>query len=70
MVEFNFEAFSKALKDKRIARGLSQSQLSGITGIHRINILRYEQGYVPHVTAFYVLRKWLNQPMESFFTTK
>lgn len=47
---------------------ISQAELGRMTGIHRINILRYEQGEIPHVNNFYILCQQMRIPMKNFFT--
>lgn len=59
-------SFGEALRDRRLAAGLSQTKLAEITGISRAHICKLENGKEPTRPAYrYALRHALGLPEDA-----
>lgn len=74
---FDTNKFKEKIKEKRIANGLTQRELALLLNLSQTTICCSELGYkiksygecvhIPECETLYIICKWLEMPMESFF---
>jgi len=78
-MQFNYRLFSLKIIDKRRSLNLTQRDTARSIGIHVSTFARFEhEGYrgsdgeqlLPNIERYYKVCRWLQMPMESFFTSK
>lgn len=71
MKKLSTAALAETIKVKREEKGLTQGQLSELTGINRIMIGRIErEEFIPSITQFESLAKTLNFEITDMFVDK
>ncbi len=71
--EFNSTLFSKHIKEKRLIDKrhnvyLSFRDAGRISGINFVTLSRIESGNTPDLSTFATACKWMDKPMELYFT--
>ena len=63
----NSNAFGERLKAIMEERGLTQQQVAKVAGVSRAAVSKWLRGTIPGARELFVLAKFLEKPMESFF---